>query len=99
MVAEKGLPGPVADRIGEFVVLKGGPREVLQMLQAPGHPLNENSDGKVRPFFPGFSQRRLRSVPLLQVSIGLSITDLSQQCIILQTRACEKGRGKCHTEC
>lgn len=52
MVAEKGLPGPVADRIGEFVVLKGGPREVLQTLQAPGHPLNENPDGKVQPFLP-----------------------------------------------
>lgn len=47
MVVEKGLPESVADRIGEFVVLKGKPWDVLKTLQAEGHPLNQNPDGKV----------------------------------------------------
>lgn len=32
MVEEKGLPGHVADRIGEFVVLRGQPQELLAKL-------------------------------------------------------------------
>jgi hypothetical protein len=32
MVEEKGLPPAVADRIGEFVVLRGAPMELLQKL-------------------------------------------------------------------
>lgn len=32
MVEEKGLPGHVADRIGEFVVLRGKPQELLAKL-------------------------------------------------------------------
>ena len=36
MVEEKGLPGPVADRIGQFVVLRGKPLELLATLSAPG---------------------------------------------------------------
>ena len=33
MVEDKGLPGAVADRIGEFVVLRGRPLELLDKLQ------------------------------------------------------------------
>jgi hypothetical protein len=39
MVEEKGLPGPVADRIGEFVVLRGRPMELLARLQDAGQRL------------------------------------------------------------
>eukprot|EP00775_Hariotina_reticulata_P012337 gene12337-12470_t len=44
MVDEKGLPGHVADTIGQFVVLKGSPRELLAKLTAPDHPLAQNPD-------------------------------------------------------
>ncbi|KAF8060498.1 histidine--tRNA ligase [Scenedesmus sp. PABB004] len=44
MVEEKGLPGDVADAIGQFVVLKGAPRELLAALTAPGHPLAAHPD-------------------------------------------------------
>ncbi len=36
MVEEKGLPGHVADRIGEFVVLRGQPLELLEKLSEAG---------------------------------------------------------------
>lgn len=36
MVEEKGLPPAVADRIGQFVVLRGKPLELLAVLSAPG---------------------------------------------------------------
>jgi histidyl-tRNA synthetase len=39
MTEEKGLPGPVADRIGEFVVLRGAPRELLAKLTEATHAL------------------------------------------------------------
>ena len=39
MVEEKGLPGAVADRIGEFVVLRGRPMELLEKLTEAMHPL------------------------------------------------------------
>lgn len=41
MVEEKGLPGHVADRIGEFVVLRGEPMQLLNKLTAAetAHPL------------------------------------------------------------
>lgn len=39
MTEDKGLPPAVADRIGEFVVLKGEPRALLAKLTAPGHAL------------------------------------------------------------
>eukprot|EP00878_Enallax_costatus_P014599 GHUV01015273.1.p1 GENE.GHUV01015273.1~~GHUV01015273.1.p1 ORF type:complete len:810 (+),score=288.70 GHUV01015273.1:998-3427(+) len=44
MVEEKGLPGEVADVIGQFVVLKGQPRELLAVLTAPDHPLAKHAD-------------------------------------------------------
>lgn len=34
MVEDKGLPDAVADKIGEFVAIKGDPRAVLTQLQA-----------------------------------------------------------------
>lgn len=34
MVEDKGLPGPVADKIGEFVAIKGEPRSVIEQLKA-----------------------------------------------------------------
>ncbi len=40
MVEEKGLEEHVADKIGEFVVLRGNPREVLAKLQDAAHPLS-----------------------------------------------------------
>ncbi len=48
MVAEKGLPGDVADRIGEYVVLSGRPQELLAKLTEPGFSLAEHPDSKVR---------------------------------------------------
>ena len=48
MVGEKGLPGDVADRIGQYVVLSGQPQELLAKLTEPGFPLAEHSDSKVR---------------------------------------------------
>lgn len=39
MVDDKGLPPQVADKIGEFVVLRGEPRRLLAALTADGHPL------------------------------------------------------------
>lgn len=44
MVEEKGLPGDVADRIGEFVVLRGEPRELLAKLTEAAHPLAIHPD-------------------------------------------------------
>lgn len=44
MVEEKGLPEHVADKIGEFVVLKGEPREVLRTLQQSDHPLSSHPE-------------------------------------------------------
>jgi len=44
MVEEKGLPEHVADKIGEFVVLKGEPRQVLATLQAAAHPLSSHPE-------------------------------------------------------
>lgn len=44
MVEEKGLPENVADRIGEFVVLRGEPRELLARLQEASHPLAMHPD-------------------------------------------------------
>ncbi|KAL4859038.1 Histidine--tRNA ligase [Chlorella vulgaris] len=44
MVEEKGLPGPVADRIGEFVVLRGRPMELLERLTAAAHPLAQHAE-------------------------------------------------------
>jgi hypothetical protein len=36
MVEEKGLLPSVADRIGEFVLFKGEPKQLLAQLSAPG---------------------------------------------------------------
>ena len=44
MTEEKGLPGHVADKIGEFVVLRGKPRELLAVLRDAHHPLAQHSD-------------------------------------------------------
>lgn len=49
MVDEKGLPGPVADRIGEYVILKGEPLALLEKLSAPGFALNAHPDAKACP--------------------------------------------------
>lgn len=46
MVEEKGLPGPVADTIGEFVVLRGAPMDMLARLTAEGHPLGEHPESR-----------------------------------------------------
>ena len=43
MVDEKGLDPGVADRIGEFVQLRGEPRTLLQKLMVPDHPLMQHS--------------------------------------------------------
>lgn len=48
MVGEKGLPGDVADRIGEYVMLSGQPQELLAKITEPGFPLAEHSDSKVQ---------------------------------------------------
>ena len=40
MVEQKGLAEHVADKIGEFVVLRGDPRDVLTKLQDAAHPLS-----------------------------------------------------------
>jgi hypothetical protein len=42
MVEEKGLPGHVADRIGEFVVLRGQPMELLEKLTQAGRHVCNN---------------------------------------------------------
>ncbi|EFN53142.1 hypothetical protein CHLNCDRAFT_36479 [Chlorella variabilis] len=47
MVEEKGLPGHVADRIGEFVVLRGQPLELLEKLTEAAHPLAQHPDSAV----------------------------------------------------
>ena len=39
MIEDKGLPAEVADRIGEYVVLKGKPLEMLQKLTGDDCPL------------------------------------------------------------
>lgn len=44
MVEEKGLQESVADKIGEFVVLKGEPRELLAKLQDASHPLSNHPE-------------------------------------------------------
>uniref|UniRef100_A0A383VD50 Histidine--tRNA ligase, cytoplasmic n=1 Tax=Tetradesmus obliquus TaxID=3088 RepID=A0A383VD50_TETOB len=44
MVEEKGLPGDVADAIGQFVVLRGEPRQLLATLTASDHPLAQHPD-------------------------------------------------------
>ena len=59
MVEEKGLPPAVADRIGEYVVLRGEPMALLEKLTAPGFPLNEHPDAKVRTSGLGFSNLEL----------------------------------------
>lgn len=46
MVDDKGLAPEAADRIGEFVVLRGQPRELLARLTAPGHPLGEHTGSR-----------------------------------------------------
>jgi histidyl-tRNA synthetase len=42
MVVDKGLPEAVADKIGEFVVLRGEPRTLLAELTAQGHALGSH---------------------------------------------------------
>ncbi|PRW59901.1 histidyl-tRNA synthetase isoform B [Chlorella sorokiniana] len=44
MVEEKGLPGHVADRIGEFVVLRGQPQQLLATLTEASHPLAQHAE-------------------------------------------------------
>ena len=44
MVEEKGLAEHVADKIGEFVVLRGDPRDVLAKLQDSAHPLSSHPE-------------------------------------------------------
>ncbi|GIL94796.1 hypothetical protein Vretimale_943 [Volvox reticuliferus] len=46
MVAEKGLPEEVADAIGQFVVLRGEPLELVTRLSVPDHPLAQHPMGK-----------------------------------------------------
>ncbi|GFR48349.1 hypothetical protein Agub_g10236, partial [Astrephomene gubernaculifera] len=46
MVGDKGLPEEVADKIGEFVVLRGEPLALLAQLSAPDHPLAQHPQGK-----------------------------------------------------
>lgn len=48
MVEEKGLEEHVADKIGEFVVLRGNPREVLAKLQDAAHPLSVHPESAKR---------------------------------------------------
>lgn len=44
MVVDKGLPESVADKIGEFVVLRGKPRELLIKLREPANPLSQHPE-------------------------------------------------------
>lgn len=44
MTEEKGLPGEVADKIEEFVVLRGSPIELLQRLRHQDHALAKHKD-------------------------------------------------------
>lgn len=46
MVDEKGLPPAVADRIGEFVVLRGEPLTLVEVLRADGHALAAHPESK-----------------------------------------------------
>ncbi|GLI60938.1 hypothetical protein VaNZ11_003175, partial [Volvox africanus] len=46
MVVEKGLPEEVADVIGQFVVLRGEPLDLVTRLSAPDHPLAQHAMGK-----------------------------------------------------
>jgi len=45
MVDEKGLDPAAADIIGQFVVLRGEPRQLLNKLSAPDHPLQRHPGG------------------------------------------------------
>lgn len=45
MVDEKGLDPAAADIIGQFVVLRGEPRQLLNKLTAPDHPLQQHPGG------------------------------------------------------
>ena len=45
MVDEKGLDPDAADIIGQFVVLRGEPRQLLTKLTAPDHPLQQHPGG------------------------------------------------------
>uniref|UniRef100_A0A7S3QSI3 Histidine--tRNA ligase, cytoplasmic n=1 Tax=Dunaliella tertiolecta TaxID=3047 RepID=A0A7S3QSI3_DUNTE len=42
MIEEKGLPAAVADRIGDFVVLRGEPMALLDKLSSPEHPFTQH---------------------------------------------------------
>ena len=44
MTEEKGLPGDVADKIEEFVVLRGSPTELLAKLNQPDHAFAKHKD-------------------------------------------------------
>lgn len=46
MVEDKGLPGYVADKVGDFVKLKGEPHQLLEKLLDPSHDLSQNADSK-----------------------------------------------------
>lgn len=56
MVEDKGLPGPVADRIGEYVVLKGEPWEMLKKLTddscaLSSHPISSATLADMKTLF------------------------------------------------
>eukprot|EP00803_Ostreobium_quekettii_P009552 evm.model.scf_85EXC.10 EVM.evm.TU.scf_85EXC.10 scf_85EXC:64372-67395(+) len=46
LVEDKGLPQKVADRIGEFVCLRGQPMELLETLSAEGHALAGHAESR-----------------------------------------------------
>eukprot|EP00201_Polytomella_parva_P013133 CAMPEP_0175049624 /NCGR_PEP_ID=MMETSP0052_2-20121109/6826_1 /TAXON_ID=51329 ORGANISM="Polytomella parva, Strain SAG 63-3" /NCGR_SAMPLE_ID=MMETSP0052_2 /ASSEMBLY_ACC=CAM_ASM_000194 /LENGTH=1000 /DNA_ID=CAMNT_0016313775 /DNA_START=268 /DNA_END=3270 /DNA_ORIENTATION=+ len=46
MVEEKGLAPEAADKIGEFVVLRGNPMALLETLEKEDHPLNAHPDAR-----------------------------------------------------
>eukprot|EP00899_Mesostigma_viride_P027773 jgi/Mesvir1/8180/Mv12480-RA.3 len=47
MVADKGLPAEVADKLEPFVQLRGAPRELLATLQGPGSPFAGHEGARV----------------------------------------------------
>ena len=98
MVAEKGLPGDVADRIGEYVVLSGRPQELLAKLTQPGFSLAEHPDSKARRG-PGSAQVSIACRKMHVAFISRRTTRCCQRHYTLQTLLVQPGQPavvSCH---
>ena len=65
MVDEKGLPPAVADRIGEFVVLRGEPMALLDKLSAEGEPASEPASAACLGVWRGWWLHPLPAPPFI----------------------------------